>query len=160
MLEGRNSYYNAASDSFNYTYYDISVLQKIERFTREDDMFTSKFISDSINSIYKTNATKPKYELNTGGLFYGYRGISFEGMNIYINMTLDDIERNIKHKKECDIKICIQDGEDIILYYVHQSFNNDNPVWNVVRTSNVVWSLTEEALKLSSPYKRVKKEDK
>ena len=40
-----------------------------------------------------------------------------------------------------------QDKENIILYYVHQSFKDDKPIWTVVKTNSKVWRLTEEVLK-------------
>lgn len=77
-------------------------------------------------------------------------------------MKFDDIGRSLKAKNECDIKLCIQNRDDITLYYVHQSFKDNEPVWNVVKTNGEVWRLTEEVLKLenkcaNATYKLTKK---
>lgn len=43
--------------------------------------------------------------------------------------------------------MCIQNGEDIILYYIHQSFKDNKPIWEVTNINNNNWKLTDEALK-------------
>lgn len=121
--------------------------QNNKRLTIEEDIYTSKFISDNINLIYNQNVTKPLYELNTEHQFYGYSGLVSKGAGVYINMKFADIGRSIKGKEECDLKICVQNRDDLMLFYVHQSFKDDKPVWSVVKTTNEVWRLTEEVLK-------------
>ena len=64
-------------------------------------------------------------------------------------MSFYDIVEKILTKEECDIKICIQDGNDITLYYVHQHFKDDNPIWSVEKTINDVQRLSKEILKLT-----------
>ena len=93
------------------------------------------------------------YELNTNKISYGYNRLTngkVSGINAYINMKFDDIGRSLKSKNECNIKLCIQNGDDLTLYYIHQSFKDDKSIWNVVKTNNEVWKLTEEALKLEN----------
>lgn len=154
MFQAMKPYYSVFSDPyFTLDDSDIFLTQKKELLTFEDEMYTSKFISDNINSIYNANITKPLYELNTDTDFYGYRGLAsgeVYGVNTYINMKFADIGKSLKERKECDIKLCIQKGDDIILYYIHQSFKDGEPVWNVIKTNNEVWRLTEEALKLEN----------
>ena len=113
--------------------------------TGAEQMYTSRFISGSINSIYGANITKPICELTV----YGKEIVVGEvyGVNAYINMHFDDIGKSIRSKSESDIKLCIQKEDNINLYYIHQTFKDGNPVWNVVRTDNHVWKLSEEILK-------------
>ena len=156
MFDSIKPYYNVFSIDFtlsDYNFYNFFSPNRKEQLTTEEDIYTSKFMSNKINSICKKNITKPKYELNTENSFYGYDGLTsgeVRGINIYINMKFDDIGRSLKSKEECDIKLCIQDNDDITLYYIHQSFKDDEPVWNVVKTDNKVWKLTEEVLKLDN----------
>lgn len=152
MFQNMKPYYDAFRIDF--TLGDFSPFRK-ETLTTEEDIYISKFISKNINSITNKNITKPLYELNTENTVYGHRGLisgDEAKANIYINMKFDDIGRSIKEGTECDIKICIQSEEDIILYYIHQSFKDNKPVWNVVKTNNEVWKLTEEALKLDNKH--------
>ena len=152
MFQNMKTYYDAFGIDF--TLGDFSPFRK-KTLTTEEDIYISKFISKNINSITNKNITKPLYELNTENTVYGYRGLTSgdeSKANIYINMKFDDIGRSIKEGTECDIKICIQSEEDIILYYIHQSFEDNKPVWNVVKTNNEIWKLTEEALKLDNKH--------
>lgn len=153
MLEGMKPYYSISDISFTLDDFGIFSTQRKEQLTKEDEMYTSKFISDNINSIYNKNITKPIYELNTDTIFYGYCGLvsgEIDGINVYINMKFNDIGRSLKAKSECDIKLCIQNGDDLILYYVHQSFKDNKTVWSVVKTNSEVWKLTEEVLKFEN----------
>lgn len=153
MFENMQPYYNVSSMDFILEDFDLFSIQSKERLTNDDRKNTSKFISDSINSIYHGSITKPIYELNTDKVSYGYDGIvsgEIGGINVYINMKFVDIARNLKAKKDCDIKLCIQNGDVISLYYVHQSFRDSEPVWSVLKSNNEVWKLTEEALKLDN----------
>ena len=56
--------------------------------------------------------------------------------------------KSLKEKSECDIKLCIQNDDDIVLYYIHQSFIGDEPIWSVIKENRDVWRLSEEVLKL------------
>lgn len=153
MFENMKPYYNVSDIYFKLDDFDFFSTQEQVRLTKEDNIYTSKFISDSINSIYNENITKPIYELNTDTISYGYRGLvsgEIGGINVYINMKFDDIGRSLKAKNECDVKLCIQNKEDLILYYIHQSFQDNEPVWSVVKTNSDVWKLTEEALKFEN----------
>ena len=67
-----------------------------------------------------------------------------------MNIKFMDIARSLKSKEERDIKLCVQSDDDIIVYYIHQSFNDREPVWNVVKTIDEVWKLTDEVLKLEN----------
>ena len=138
MYEGMRPYYNILALEFILSDFDILSLQT------EEKKYISKFISDNINSTYQKNITIPKYILNSEGVSYGYSGL--------VNEVDGDIGRNIKAKKECDIKICIQNKDDITLYHVHQFFKNNEPIWRVVKTNNEVWKLTDEALKIENKY--------
>ncbi len=165
MFENMKPYYNIFDIYFTLHDVDIFSNQKNERLSREDTMYISKFISDNINSIYKENITKPTYELNNDKYFYGYSGLvegEIRGINVYFNIKFDDLGKNIKEKKECDIKLCIQNKDNIILYYLHQSFKDDKPIWSIVKTTSEVWKLTENAMKSenkhsNSPYSLTRK---
>jgi len=148
MFQGENPYYDV-SDMYFTDDGDFLFGEK-KWLTNEEAKITSKFISDNINSIYEANITRPIYELNTARSFYGYSGLAsgeIREVNVYINMKHGDIGRSIKGKEECDFKLCIQNGNDITLYYIHQNFKDNEPIWNVVKTNSEVWSLTEQALK-------------
>lgn len=152
MFRGMKPYYDV-TDIYFMIDEDDFVYPAKKQLTNEDERYTSKFISDSINAIYNANITRPIYELNTDRTFYGYGGINqgkIRGINVYLNMRFNDIGERLKSKQECDMKLCIQDGDNITLYDVHQSFRGDEPVWSVVKTNNEVWRLTEAVLRLES----------
>ena len=155
MFQNMKPYYDAFSIDFTLSDYNFISLDKKEPLTTEEDIYTSKFISDSINILYNKNITKPMYELNTENTFYGYAGLTsgkVSGINIYINEKFDDIGRSLKAKNECDVKLCIQNGEEITLYYIHQSFKDNKPIWEVIKTNSEIWKLTDEVLKLENKY--------
>ena len=87
MFEGLKPYYGI-SDVFFTLDDDLNFLtQNKVQLTIEEKKYTSKFISDSINAMYKQNITRPKYELNKNGSFYGYDGIvegEIWGVNVYL----------------------------------------------------------------------------
>ena len=149
MFKNQRPYYNVSDIDFVLVGFDIFSPQS-EQLNIDDQKYISKFISDNINSMYKKNITRPIYELNTETMYYGCDSIvsgEVGGVNVYINMKFKDIGKSLKSKEECDIKVCIQEGEDITLYYVHQSFKDDKPIWNIIKTNNEVWRLTDEVLK-------------
>ena len=144
------NYYNVFKYDFTDDDFDLFTIMNTEPLTNEDRINTTKFICDSINSIYHGNITKPKYELNAEKSLNEYDSIvsgEISGVNVYLNMKFSDIARNLKAKKDCNLKLCIQDGENITLYYIHQSFKGNEPgIWNVTKTNNKVWKLTEAVL--------------
>ena len=152
MFEGLKPYYSISDVCFTLPD-DLDDFSSKEWLTIEEDQYTSKFISDNINAMYKQNITKPKYELNKNDCFYGYGGLvegEIRGVNVYLNKKFPDIGRSLKAKEEIDIKICIQNKDDIVIYYVHQSFKDNEPIWDIVKTNSEVWKLTDEILKLES----------
>ena len=150
MFENMKSYYNMCNDFFTFDIDFDNLFDYKESLTKEEEIFTTKFITNQINSIYGKNITKPLYELNNG-VKYGYCGITrgdgYCWINVYINSKYADIGRSLKYQQECDIKFCIQAYDDIILYTVHQSFDGDKPIWVVVNENRDVWRLTEVASK-------------
>lgn len=152
MFEGLKPYYSISDVCFTLPD-DLDFFSFKELLTIEEDQYTSKFISDNINAMYKQNITKPKYELNKNGFFYGYGGLvegEIRGVNVYLNKKFPDIGRSLKAKEEYDIKICIQNEDDVIIYYVHQSFKDNEPIWDIVKTNTDIWKLTDEVLKLEN----------
>ena len=98
MFENMKPYYSISDMYFIFDDVDFK-----EELTKEEEIYTSKFISDNINSIYNRKITKPIYELNTDTIFYGYSGITSDiisGTNVYINIKFNDIGRSLKTKKE------------------------------------------------------------
>ena len=85
MLDNMKPYYNISSTYF-YSF-EFEILSPYTVLTKEDNMFTSKFISDHINSIYNKNITKPMYEFNTD-IVYEDKEIFCNGINIYINRKI------------------------------------------------------------------------
>ena len=120
----------------------------------EELMNVSKIISENINEVlrplYNCRVTKPTYELNTDTVHYGYKGLSYgdiSRINIYLNRNFNGIAKSIINKEESDIKMCVQDGDDISLYNFHQSFENNKPICSAVKLDEPVWKLSEEAMK-------------
>ena len=153
MLKNMKPYYDITDVEFILKGYNFLPTEKKEKLTSEEEIYISKFISNSINSIYKKNIIKSLCDLNTDTVFYGYAGFvsgEFHGVNVYMNIKFMDIARSLKSKEERDIKLCVQSDDDIIVYYIHQSFNDREPVWNVVKTIDEVWKLTDEVLKLEN----------
>ena len=161
------SIYKIRTLMFKYmkTYYDVLdvefILNNFNLFrdfgrkllTKDDYIYTSDFISDSINSIYGEKITNPLYKKNDDKNSYVSKGIDIIGkVNIYLNMKFDDIGRSIKEKNECDIKLCIKKDDDITLYYIYQSFKDNKPIWEVIKTNSEIWKLTDEVLKLENKY--------
>ena len=147
MFENMPPYYDVSSIYF--TLDDMETSSKV-KFTQEENQYISKFISDAINHIYEKNITRPTYELNNDYVFYGYDGLSsgeVQGVYAYLNCNYFDIGNAIKKKKEFDFKLCIQNEEDMILYYICQTIQDNEPVWNVVQMTQEVWKLTDAALK-------------
>ena len=149
ISEGLSTYYSAYGDLFAYKIDSNNPFSE-EDLTKEEDRDTSKFISDQINSIYGKNITKPIYESNKAEIHRGYSGLTtgdVDGVNVYINRTHDNIGRSIKAKQEGEVKFCVQVYDDITLYTVYQSFEEDKPIWNVVNENRDIWRLTEAASK-------------
>ncbi len=137
MFDGMTPYFDVSSMFFTLEDRNFD-LEKKECLTKEEILDTSKFISDSINAIYKEIITE----------VLNYNVISeTSGISVYINKRLKDIGRSLKHKEECNLKICIQNKDDIKVYSIHQAFKDNAPIWNVVNINNDVWRLTEEVLK-------------
>ena len=135
--------------SIYFTLDDMETLLKV-KFTQEENQYISKFISDAINHIYGKNITRPTYELNSNHVFYGYDGLScgeVQGVYAYLNCNYFDIGNAIKEKKKFDFKLCIQNEENMILYYICQTIQDNEPVWNVVQITQEVWKLTDASLK-------------
>jgi hypothetical protein len=148
MFDNMKPYFNITSLYFTYDEDDYLFTPKFD-LTREEIMTISKFLSDNINSICKENITKPLYETNTEKSFSGYRGLTYGEARgeVYINKRFNELAQNIIDKQESDIKFCVLNGDDITLYYVHQSFKDNEPVWTLEKTNNEVWRLSEELLK-------------
>ena len=43
-------------------------------------------------------------------------------------------------------------NDDKTLYYIHQSFKDNKPIWEVIKTNSEIWKLTDEVLKLENKY--------
>ena len=153
MFKNMKPYYDVLDMEFILNNFDLFRDFGRKQLTKDDYKYTSDFISNSINSIYGEKITKPLYKLNDDKTFYGYKGINvISGINIYLNMKFDDVGRSLKSGNECDIKLCIKKDDDITLYYIHQSFKDNKPIWEVIRTNSEIWKLTDEVLKLENKY--------
>jgi hypothetical protein len=151
MFKNMKPYYDVLDMEFILNHFNLYRDFGRKQLTKDDYIYTSDFISNSINSIYGEKITKPIYKLNDDKTFYGSKGINvIGGINIYLNMQFNDIGRSLKSGNECDIKLCIKKEDDITLYYIHQSFKDNKPIWDVVKTNNEIWKLTDEALKLDN----------
>ena len=159
MFENTGVYYGVFDMWFTYIEYNIFFESEFPTATKEDIMAASKFISDEINRISGNEIAIPIYELNNENNYYGYEGLARRsyGVNVYIDTKFYDIVNSLKEKRECDIKIAIQSGDKITLYYINQSFENDKPSWNVIDTNSEVWSLSEQALKVKDQPNESKK---
>lgn len=151
MFKNMKLYYDVSDMEFILNNFNLFRDSGRTQLTKDDYIFTSDFISDCINSIHGEKIAKPLYKLNDDKTFYGYKGVNVIGrLNIYFNMQFDDIGRSLKSGNACDIKLCIKKEDDITLYYIHQSFKDNKPIWDVVKTNNEIWKLTDEALKLDN----------
>ena len=153
MFQNMKPYYDVLDMEFILNNFDFYRDFGRKPLTKDDHIYTSDFISNSINSIYGEEITKPLYKLNDDKTLYGYKGINvIGGINIYLNMQFNDIGRSLKSGNDCDIKLCIKKDDDITLYYIHQSFKDNKPIWEVIRTNSEIWKLTDEVLKLENKY--------
>ena len=150
MFEGMRPYYHITDIEFEASDSIILPPWRNELSTAAENYYF-KFISDIINSIHKKAITKPIYEQNYGNVAFGPPNIIETGSTkTFINMGFYNIVEHILKKEECDIKICVQEEDNIIIYYVHQHFMGDKPVWDVIKTNNEIWRLSEEILKLGN----------
>ena len=133
--EGLEPYDNINSNFFNY---NVKAFQFDDHLTREDNIYTSEIMSDNINKLYGSDITINKDYRVTYNSFRGY---------IYMNKKFYEISKLIKEKKECEIKICIQEKDSFTLYYINQTFVNDKPIWTLVKKEDNVWKLTDEIIK-------------
>jgi hypothetical protein len=150
MFEGIKPYYNAFSIYFSYVIEDEYLMDDPkEMLSKDEERFTTKFVSDQINFIFGKNIVRPSFELDSDRAL-GYCDLTngnVLGFEVYINAKHEDIARSIKDKEECDYKFCVLKGESITLFTVHQSFEDDKPLWTVVHVNNDVWRLTTAAMK-------------
>ncbi len=148
MFDDMKPYYDMCGVFFTFDVDFDNLFDYQERLTKKEQIFTTKFITNQINFIYGKNIIRPLYELNNCSEYSGIaREYGCYWINVYINSKHADIGRSLKYQQECDIKFCIQAGDDIILYTVHQSFNGNKPVWSVKFENRNVWRLTEAASK-------------
>lgn len=147
LMCAANSYFHISDYEFE-LYETIIIPDWLKSLSEKEIDNISKFISESINSMYGKNITTLAKELekNTNSCYLTH--IVDNRVKTYINMNFYDIVRKILTKEECDIKICIQDEDNITIYYVHQHFKDGEPVWEVIKTNNEIWRLSEEILKL------------
>lgn len=147
----RNDDYFLAFDQIDFTMpNDIDM--KVERVPYEILVKLFDFISDSINkALYESfgcNAVMPLYRLNKNGSFYGYEGLvksdeTFETFELCFNKKSFEIVDDIVNQKQCDTKMILQNGDNISLYIIHQTIENDKPVWNIEKSNEQVWVLSE-----------------
>ncbi len=150
LMCAANSYFHISDYEFE-LYETIVIPDWLNSLPEKKIDNISKFISESINSMYGKNITTLAKELekNTNSCYLTH--IVDNRVKTYINMNFYDIVRKIEiQKEECDIKICIQDEDNITLYYVHQHFKDDKPIWDVVKINNEIWKLSEAILKLKN----------
>ena len=149
LMCAANSYFHISDYEFE-LYETIIIPDWLNSLPEKKIDNISKFISESINSMYGKNITTLAKELekNTNSCYLTH--IVDNRVKIYINMNFYDIVRKILTKEECDIKICIRDEDNITLYYVHQHFKDDKPIWDVVKINNEIWKLSEAILKLKN----------
>lgn len=149
LMCAANSYFHISDYEFE-LYETIIIPDWLNSLPEKKIDNISKFISESINSMYGKNITTLAKELekNTNSCYLTH--IVDNRVKTYINMNFYDIVRKILTKEECDIKICIQDEDNITLYYVHQHFKDDKPIWDVVKINNEIWKLSEAILKLKN----------
>lgn len=155
--------YNWLSFRGDFNFNDFFEEKKF-RLTNEENMNLSRFISENINHTlydeYQRIVTRPLYELNNDKAFYGYDGLiesDVRNVNIYFNKTFREIAKHIRNRCECDIRMFVQDKDNISLYNFHQSFIDNEPVWNVQKLDAPIWKLSEEALKFESKTSGIQK---
>ena len=112
--------------------------------------FVSYMVNQALHSTYNCDVVEPLYKLNKNGTFYGYRGLvispKFNGDNdieIYFNKKANEIVDSLLNHEICDIKMVVQYGDKISYYIFHQSFLIDKPVWDIEKSDEKVWILSE-----------------
>ena len=110
--------------------------------TDEEEKNTVNILSYNINNVYGSNIVKPanKEYSSVATKLLGYDN---HPVIISLNMSFLDYGKALRDKEECDLKLCFKDGDDITMYYIHQSFKDADPVWIVTGSSKEVWTLTE-----------------
>ena len=136
-----NGYFDVLSDWF---FSEIYYHDKKNDLTCDEEERTSRVLSYNINNIFGSEIVKP--------LQHGVEVAQFADMDISLNMSFLDFGKTLRDKKECDLKLCIRNGEDITLYYIHQSFKDSDPVWLVMDSTKEVWTLTDAIKKKKGKY--------
>lgn len=152
MAKDKSLYYDVFDEEFSDSD-DSFLLNPIFETRGKDDIKNiAKFISDEINRISGYDVAEPTYEIETreGKSHMHEDSLSRKsyGINIYLNTDFYNIVKILLEKSECEIKMLVQSGEDISLYYLHQSFANDKPSWKIIDVKREVWKLSETILNI------------
>ncbi len=113
--------------------------------TEEERNYTARVLSYNINKLFGSDIVKPAYEV-TGSSLHGLTGGDPLAI-ISLNMSFLDYGQRLKGKEDCDFKLFIKKGDDMTIYYIHQSFEDADPLWIVTDTNKEVWTLTDAIIK-------------
>ena len=75
MFQNMKPYYDVLDMEFILNNFDFYRDFGRKPLTKDDHIYTSDFISNSINSIYGEEITKPLYKLNDDKTLYGYKEV-------------------------------------------------------------------------------------
>ncbi len=109
--------------------------------TEEERNYTARVLSYNINKLFGSDIVKPAYEV-TGSSLHGLTGGDPSAI-ISLSMSFLDYGQRLKGKEDCDFKLFIKKGDDMTIYYIHQSFEDADPLWIVTDTNKEVWTLTD-----------------
>ncbi|MBR3281222.1 MAG: hypothetical protein IKI57_05255 [Clostridia bacterium] len=146
------------NDDFHLVFdsYDFTVRKdyshSFRQHPKEVEMHITDIMCDMINKAlrpkYRCDVVEPLYKKNTKATFYGYDGMVLademeKRVNVYLSQKDFEIIDNIVDKKSFDIKMIVQDGEDISLYVFHLAFLNGELVYDYEKKDDKVWILSE-----------------
>lgn len=136
-FEHLKPYFEITAPCFTYSDFCFNEEER-PRLTTTEEEYVSKFISDNVNLISGENLV----EINKNSVYGGVSSLN-ERINVYMNKDFYEIYEILKNKEECDIKMCVRKGEDMVLYYIHQYIKDNDPVWIVKKVNSYVWKMSE-----------------
>ena len=136
-FEHLKPYFEITAPCFTYSDFCFNGEER-PHLTITEKEYVSKFIRDNVNLISGKNLV----EINKDNVYGGVSSLN-ERINVYMNKDFYEIYEILKNKEECDIKMCVRKGEDMVLYYIHQYIKDNEPVWIVEKVNSCVWKMSE-----------------
>ncbi len=147
-------YSNENSDYFAIDSYEFKEPRDIfepEPHTPEDEKKALDYMCDMINKAlcekFGCEVIMPLYKINTDKVNYGYLGLlsKLKNVNFFFNKHINEIVDSVLEQSQFDVKMVVQDDDDISLYTIHQTVENDVLIWNIIKSKEKTWRLSEAA---------------